>query len=69
MGLASLWTLLLGGPSPGFLVAVMTPHPKVCSTKSVEGKDVRSITVSSQSTKLIFDSCNLKRLIASTNWR
>jgi hypothetical protein len=26
VGLASLWTLLLGGLSPGFLVAVMTPH-------------------------------------------
>src|ERR1700722_4831222 len=34
-GFGEPMTLLLGEPSPGFLVAVMTPHAKSSSTKSV----------------------------------
>jgi len=38
-GFGEPMTLLLGEPSPGFLVAVMTPHAKSSSTKSgLEGK-------------------------------
>jgi len=33
-GFGEPMTLLLGEPSPGFLVAVMTPHAKSSSTKS-----------------------------------
>ena len=33
-GFGEPMTLLLGEPSPGFLVAVMTPHAKLSSTKS-----------------------------------
>ena len=32
-GFGEPMTLLLGEPSPGFLVAVMTPHANISSTK------------------------------------
>ena len=55
-GFGEPMTLLLGEPSPGFLVAVMTPHAKLSSTKSASRARPsspmigRAITASSQRT-------------------
>jgi len=44
-GFGEPMTLLLGEPSPGFLVAVMTPHAKSSSTKSESKAKRSSLTI------------------------
>ena len=49
-GFGGPMTLLLGEPSPGFLVAVMTPHAKSSSTKSASKAKSSSPTTGTDTT-------------------